>query len=296
MSFDKVVVGVAKCPNTKKLYGVRIEINRNKWTATWAFPIKERVAKREGYTENQFPPDLIYSEEFPGCPYCKKHEDLAKTSVKSRQAYKFPRILVSSKCFDDVGSILSSMRIGYGNYNGGDWKCDILFVNCGTADQFDSMRVRSFVERGGCVYASDWADNILKVAFPGVFDTSRTGSVQSVVATVEDLELKSVIGKEISVYFDLGGWAVLKSAKNSKCILRSKETQLPIMVSVKYGKGTIFYTCFHNHAQASEKEKALLQLLVLKQIGTNENLTIDEAGAALGIDIDAIKAKFRTNF
>lgn len=296
MKFEKVVIGVAKCPNTKKLYGVRMEIDGNKWLATWAFSIKERVAKYEGYTENQFPPDLIYSEEYPGCPYCKKREDLVKISAKPQRTRRFPKILVSSKCYDDVGNILSSMRIGYGNYQGGDWKCDILFINCGTADRFDSVRVRDFVEHGGCVYASDWADNIIKVAFPGIFDTSHTGHVQSVMATVEDLELQSVIGKEISVFFDLGGWAVLNSAKNSKCILRSKETKLPIMVSVKYGKGTIFFTCFHNHAQASEKERALLQLLVLKQIGSNENLTIDEAGAALGIDVDAIKAKFRTNF
>ena len=68
------------------------------------------------------------------------------------------------------------------------------------------------------------------------------------------------------------------------------------MVSRKYGKGSIFFTCFHNHVQASEKEKALLQLLVLRQVGINSNMTIDEAGQSLGVDVDAIKAKFKTNW
>ena len=296
MSFDQVMVGVAKCPNTKRLYGVRIEVERKKWTAMWAFPIKEIVAKHEGYSVNQFPPDLIYSKEYPGCPYCGKFEDLAKIYIRPRSIRKFPKILVSSKRYDDVGSILTSMKIGYGNYQPVSWKCDVLFINCGTADRFENEQVRQFVENGGCVYASDLADDIIKGAFPGIFESYHTGYAQSMIAIVEDPELKSIIGEEISVYFDLGNWAVLHSAKGGKCILRSKETNLPIMVSVKYGKGTIFYTCFHNHVQASDKEKALLQLLILKQIGSNEDMTIDEAGKAFGVDVDAIKAMFRTDF
>ena len=31
---------------------------------------------------------------------------------------------------------------------------------------------------------------------------------------------------------------------------------MPIMIMKKYGKGIVFYTSFHNHAQSSEKEKS----------------------------------------
>lgn len=68
------------------------------------------------------------------------------------------------------------------------------------------------------------------------------------------------------------------------------------MVSLKYGKGTIFFTCFHNHVQTSEKEKALLQLLVLKQLGSNSDQSIEETGAELGIDVEKIKSKFSSNW
>lgn len=295
MSFDSVVVGVAKCPNTKQLYGVRIEIEKKVWTATWAFPIKERIAKREGYAANQFPPDLKYSKEFPGCPYCEKYEDLAKISQAKKIRPKKIEMSVSERGCDDIGSILSSMRINYSAYSTLGFKCNILFINCLTSDYFDSDQLRDYVNDGGCLYASCYADEILKSAFPGIFISDHSGVPHSEYVSVEDPELRSVVGDRIAVRFDTP-WAKLYSAEGSKCILKSTETSLPIMVSLKYGKGIIFFTCFHNHVQASEKEQALLQLLVLKQIGTNKNMTINEAGAALGIDVDAIKAKFRTNF
>ena len=75
-------IGIAKCANTGKIYGVRVEEKKKgKWWATWAFPIKPEVAKREGYTEQAFPSDLQFDTEYPGCPYCKKFEDLSSSSA-----------------------------------------------------------------------------------------------------------------------------------------------------------------------------------------------------------------------
>jgi Mg-chelatase subunit ChlD len=79
----KVAIGIAKCPNTKKIYGVRVEERHSKWYATWAFPIKPETARREGYVENDFPSDLKYDSTFPGCPYCGKREDLAGSAKKA---------------------------------------------------------------------------------------------------------------------------------------------------------------------------------------------------------------------
>lgn len=293
---NNVLIGIAKCPQTKKLYGVRVETNQNRWSATWAFPIKPEVAAREGYTENQFPPDLLYEREYPGCPYCKKREDLASISSPPPRP-RAPKIYVTSSGCDDIGSILSSMKIAYSDFGEhNDYNCDILFVNCLTRDYIDPRALQKYVKDGGCLYASCYADSAVKSAFPGVFETDHTGRPHTETVIVEDRELREIVGETIQVEFDTA-WAKLYRAKNGTCILRSTQRDsLPIMVSVKIGKGIIFYTCFHNHVQASEKEKALLQLLVLKQIGTNENMTIDEAGRTLGIDIEALKAKFRSNF
>ena len=79
-------VGIAKCPATGNLYGVRVEEKADKkWWATWAFPITPETAKREGYTEQPFPSDLQFEKEYPGCPYCRKFEDLRIGSSSTGQ-------------------------------------------------------------------------------------------------------------------------------------------------------------------------------------------------------------------
>lgn len=294
----EATIGIAKCPHSGQLYGVRIEINGSKWTATWAFPIKPDVAKREGYSENQFPAGLLYTKEYPGCPYCKKVEDLVQ--ISKPKVKKTIRVNVSSPCYDDIGKILTSLKINHDKFSHSKFNCDLLFLNCGTSDFIDPKQLRDFVSNGGCVYASDLTDTIISSAFPSLFNfKGHIGEVCTINADVVDRELKEIVGNTIRIEFDMPVWAVLNSANGSvllKGSAGSKYSGLPIMVKVPYGKGVIFYTCFHNHAQASEKEQALLQLLVLKQIGSSSNLSIEDASAEIGVDIKTIKAKFRSNW
>ncbi len=67
----EVKIITARCDKTKKLYGMRVEqTNRNEWSITWAFPIKESSAKSEGYTKNTMNGSFSLCEEFNGCPHC----------------------------------------------------------------------------------------------------------------------------------------------------------------------------------------------------------------------------------
>ena len=185
------------------------------------------------------------------------------------------------------------MNIQYSPFSSIGFNCDILFINCLTRDIIDTTQLRNFVENGGCLYASCYADSIVKTAFPGIFESNHDGAPHDEYVSVEDPELKSIVGASIPVKFDTA-WAQLYSARSSNCILRSSMgVKRPIMVSVKFGRGMIFFTCFHNHVQTSEKEKALLQLMVLRQIGINGNMTLTETSKALGVNIEEIKAKFR---
>jgi len=296
-------VGIAKCPVTGKIYGVRVEEKADKkWWATWAFPIRPEVARREGYTENQFPPDILYEKEYPGCPYCKKHENLAEITKPPERKKQIPKICVSSPGCDDIGDILDSLNVRHKSFESRGYTCDILFLNCLTDDYIDPDELRSFVEKGGCLYASCYMDEIIDQAFPGLFDfAGHNGKpMKEMKVDVVDKELLEYVGQQISVEFDTQ-WAMLNSARGD-VILRassdnkSKYANKPIMVKVKYGRGLIFFTSFHNHAQASEKEKALLQLLLLKQFGSNSNSSILDASSELGVNIDEIKSKFKFNF
>ena len=60
----------AKCAKYKKTFGVRAEKRENGWFFTWAFPMNDEVAAREGYTDTKLEGGFSHDEEYPGCPYC----------------------------------------------------------------------------------------------------------------------------------------------------------------------------------------------------------------------------------
>ncbi len=224
------------------------------------------------------------------CLYCDRLSIVPPKAAKQR-------ILVTSKRYDDIGEVLKSMKFSYQPFIG-SYDCDILFINCGTSDAIDPQKLAAFVRKGGCLYASDLASRHIEAAFPGMIKYSNSGMVCKLYADVLDEELRAITGRQIEIEFDLGSWSVLSSTKG-KVLLRASQGNtyqgLPIMISFPYGNGVVFYTSFHNHAQASEKEKMLLQLLLLKQIGTSSNQTIEQVGSLVGLNIASMKDRFRSS-
>ena len=121
------------------------------------------------------------------------------------------------------------------------------------------------MKNGGVIYASDLTSVLIDTTFPNIFCFNHfSGNVETHEAAVLDDELKSLIGENVDVFFDLSGWSILINIQEGKVLLKSLRTYHPLMVKVPYGKGMIYYTCFHNHSQLDEKEKKLLKLLILK--------------------------------
>jgi hypothetical protein len=68
---NEAVVALCKCKESKKTYGARFErTGANSWAYTWAFPIKEDAARREGYTGTTINGNVQPALGYPGCPYC----------------------------------------------------------------------------------------------------------------------------------------------------------------------------------------------------------------------------------
>jgi hypothetical protein len=68
---NEAVIALCKCKESKKTYGVRFERRGAKsWNYTWAFPMKEDSARREGYTGTTISGNVQPTREYPGCPYC----------------------------------------------------------------------------------------------------------------------------------------------------------------------------------------------------------------------------------
>lgn len=67
-------VVLAKCGKTGRTFGIRIEKRNNDWVCTWAFPIDEAKAKREGFNATKITGSLSLLPEYPGCPHCQARE------------------------------------------------------------------------------------------------------------------------------------------------------------------------------------------------------------------------------
>lgn len=76
----KANVILMKCPESNKIYGVRIEEYEGDWYRTWAFPLDGKRAEKEGYDKVKITGNLYPADEYPGCPYCKSVKFIKCTS------------------------------------------------------------------------------------------------------------------------------------------------------------------------------------------------------------------------
>lgn len=238
-----------------------------------------------------------FSEKFAKSIVAKELIKQVEKELKEEKKNEFQLeklvVYVTSANYDNIGQVLDSLKIPHKPF-ANNYKCDFLFLNCGSSDYIDENQLKDFVLKGGILYASDWASDVIQRAFPEHFNfEGNIGESETVIAEVVDYELKNVIGKTIEIFFDLGSWSVLNSIKKGNIILKSTETGYPLMVMLEIGKGKVFYTCFHNHAQVNEKEQILLQLLVLKQISQYKSTTIDAVSKQMKIDLNQYKKVFK---
>lgn len=180
------------------------------------------------------------------------------------------RIKVTSPCFDNIGQVLNQLGVSYQPFDG-DYNCDILFLNCGTSDVLDPASLMAFVDKGGILYASDLTSSTIVATWPDLitFDNNTVACKEQ--AAIVDPDLRQFLGNSITVEFDLNVWSKITSMSQGKVLMQSANAGFPIMVECSIGKGKLFYTSFHNHAQTEEVEKKLLQLLVIKQVSVATN-------------------------
>ena len=202
------------------------------------------------------------------------------------------KIYVTSPGWDNIGEVLKSMGVAFERFTG-EYDCDLLFVNCGTKDRLDQASLQRFVYAGGCLYASDLTSSLIAAAFPEMFQFGGSGQPGMVAANIVDDELRQIVGKSTKVHFDMGSWAVLQGCQGETLVEAAKGTAYagrPLMVEVEFGEGAVFYTSFHNRAQLSKQEKALLQFLVLKQISISSKTTVAQTSRSLGISLTGLKS------
>ena len=314
MADEKIIL--AHCSRTGKKFCIEVRKKNGRYEAVNFIDLSD--ADYGKLTSEVSCENLISADNLIACRYCKSRKisgcscNSKRKQCRTNDKYDFQclycdllsidqpqsarqKIYVTSKHYDDIGEVLRSMKLSYEAFSG-KYDCDILFLNCGTSDYIDPKKLASFVNQGGCLYASDLASSHIQAAFPGMITFNNNGSACKIYADVVDQELLQITGKQIEITFDLGSWSVLDRTKGTVLLRGSQGNAYsgkPIMISFKYGKGVVFYTSFHNHAQASEKEKMLLQLLLLKQMGAQSNQSIEQIGDLMGLNIASMRDRFK---
>ena len=87
---------LAKCGTNNRTYGIRVEKRGNDWVSTWAFPIDDGKAKREGFDKTKIKGAFTPVDGYPGCPYCGSNE-LAQCGCGKMFCYKEDRASAKSE-------------------------------------------------------------------------------------------------------------------------------------------------------------------------------------------------------
>lgn len=229
------------------------------------------------------------------------------------QQYEIPNIYVTDPGYDDMGEILDQLGVQYQPFSQIDLQSEreaVVMVNCspewrggalsdigefvnavsndsGSSPLNDFLNglgsnnpieeaFGDFIKRGGSAIISDHAGELLKGFTESTFDT-LTGET-TVTASIEDGELAELLGRqELSIEFDLAGWYKPDNTPmNSKPLLVDVSNNQTLAYKFEYGEGDIVYTAFHNHAQTSAVEKALLKLLLMIPIADSADTSLTD--------------------
>jgi len=142
----------------------------------------------------------------------------------------------------------------------------VLFVNCpGNFEPRALRKMKSFVNEGGFLFTTDWAlTNVLEKAFPGYVEQGGRNTADEVVRVEildnEDPYLNSLIGPDDDPQWWLEGssYPIRVIDRDAvKVLITSKEIERrygesPVLITFKYGKGTIYHMISHFYLQRSE--------------------------------------------
>jgi hypothetical protein len=136
--------------------------------------------------------------------------------------------------------------------------------------------LRQYVRQGGTLYASDWQFELVQIAFPEYVDEARVGrgAAQKVRAEVLDPVLQRRLGTSMELTFDKPAWRpaafqgteVHVDLRGRYELSDGRKVSGPLLVEFPFGNGNVIFTSFHNEAQNSKLELALLRHLVFTTV------------------------------
>lgn len=160
--------------------------------------------------------------------------ELAQSSSATPLIPTATKVGVTPQGYDDMKKIIDSLGYESTEIQSADLTdynkikdYNVIFINCAAeTDTYAAQAasaLKQFVQSGGAIYASDFANSYMMEAFTDKinfynvqsktdYNSPRVGNVGETSATVVDSGLAQVLGKSsLKINFDLGGWVVIKS-------------------------------------------------------------------------------------
>lgn len=228
-------------------------------------------------------------ERFVAQPYAPPEPRLALESL---------RLGVSEANNDDIGAVLAQLGFAADTLPDDAFASSaalkpyhLLFINCVTGGdpKRNAPALREFVEHGGVLYVSDLSAPQIEQAFPGRMQFGGGGQTGTVDARITSPQLCEALGRNhVRIHFDMPAWRPITSVDSAVEVMVRGEARAvgarrvdhALMAGFTHGQGYVVYTAFHNHAQSSEEERALLRLIALKPIAAYTGSSLVELAAA----------------
>lgn len=212
--------------------------------------------------------------------------------------------VVESASDDDVAAVLVSLGVDPSTVRrlGNDWaeqllssddglaEVDMLFFNCRSEERTYAAspqmqeRLRAFVARGGSVYASDQAYDLIELTFPDAInfvgdDTIRAAADEGAAGDVDADVLDSTLAAQlqsntIPIHFERNTWSVIAGVEEHvEVYLRADEVSLqdgstvfdtPLIVGFNHGDGRVIYSSFHEEPGVTQAQQDIVKLIMFE--------------------------------
>lgn len=149
----------------------------------------------------------------------------------------------------------------------------IIFLNCGNDSRYNlntgiiTTNLRSYIQGGGKIYASDWAFGAIQPIYPTEFFGNYIGNSQdSVQGNVNYAPLVDYLGKStVSINYNLSSWLMLTAiGPNAQQFISNTPLGTLAFYRNDSNNGKLIYTTFHNEAQMTGDMIKILQFFVFE--------------------------------
>jgi hypothetical protein len=179
---------------------------------------------------------------------------------------------------DDIGGVLASMNVPYRSITSDQLKDDgfldklcALFIASGSASGREAApHLARWVERGGSLYVSGSALDVLLDAFPGRLQLASGGQAPSGFTQIQvDKELEAALGKDVWIQASGEAWPQVEMGKLGARVharARLPAGDAPVVFSFDAGRGWVVYNVLSVGVDATDGQRQLARFFVIRTL------------------------------